>query len=288
MSDSLPPPPLVPIDEAKFDHAIALLTEALKASNINETNSESHKPRFFGTHVSWHSPYDGEIEVTISSYSWGAGRLRCSISLVDLAMRTTEVFTVDAEAVQALTDLLDSFKTSLSLLLPASWQDILTRAFNLHVAPNDKAMKAARKVMLDPMSTVYENATREKLRRLRADKTQGGSSPRLQPDVRQSLHTRYDEIYNMAKPIKKDYDTMREKYDATHHRKKWEEWQRFWSTAANELYPYGPQFLTLFASEDNPSASEVAYQWLAAQTKHAASYIPKLVARSRKDSQSRE
>ncbi len=96
----------------------------------------------------------------------------------------------------------------------------------------------------------------------------GGSEARLKKEVRRSLHVQYDEIYETAKIIKRDHDAALLRFDKAHRRSGYKpaQWQEFWVKYASELYEYDPAFVSLFTNQDNPSASEVAYRQLSADT----------------------
>ncbi len=274
-------------DEALKKRALTLLAQALQQSDIQERNEENQFPRLFGPTVAyWESPYEGEIKVTFSTAYWGSGSLRCSISLTELAVYAANLFSDDdAKVVKALADLLEYLRTTLSLLLPTASQDLLARSVNLVIQPHHELLKGARSLLLDPMISSLENRVKETAKRLRAERGRGGSTARLEPNKRRSLHVQYDEICKIARPIKKDYDATFKRFDESHRRggSTWEQWQEFWGRYSIDLYRHDAAFLLLFAAPDEPSASEVAYRQLAAQTGHTPSYVETLVLKSRKE-----
>lgn len=113
----------------------------------------------------------------------------------------------------------------------------------------------------------------------------GGSAAKLTEEIRTSLYEYYDDILLVAKPIKKDYNDTFKRFDESRPRGyNFEEWQQFWINHATGLYhDYDKDFLTLFADQDHPSASEVAYRWLAYRTGRKKSYVERLVKQTRKD-----
>lgn len=120
------------------------------------------------------------------------------------------------------------------------------------------------------------------LRRLPYE-TRGGSAPRLPDDERMSLHTQYDILHNLAKRIKRDYNAELKRFAQSRKAKGYsrKEWRDHWlrhATYPSEL----TDMCVLFANQDNPSASDVAYSLLSTSTGYKRSYLQRLVASSRK------
>jgi hypothetical protein len=111
----------------------------------------------------------------------------------------------------------------------------------------------------------------------------GGSRGRLAAEERQSFHTRYDEIHKTAKVIKKHYKKMFLEFEESHRRTGYthKQWQAFWVKRAGERYASEKELVLLFAKPGGPSASEVAYSWMAQQTGYTTKYIKRLVMASR-------
>ena len=270
-----------------------LLLQALEESDIvNETN---WLPPLLGgtTSVYWRKVANDDIEIVLNSSHWFTGTLKCSITLGHLAENAIRYFPKDADAVSTLIEVLAYLRGNIDLLLPETRQGIYLRKHNL------KSKKRAEKGMADiELATIEliestitplmgEAIARftEMNKRLRAEPKRGGSKARLEHQQRQSLHDDYDEVLRIAKPVRKSYLTTLKTFKTTHSRSgyKWVEWQEFWVKYATELTGHEAEFLSLFAEQDNPSASEIAYRWLVAQTGHTRSYVETLVIKSRKE-----
>lgn len=110
----------------------------------------------------------------------------------------------------------------------------------------------------------------------------GGSKGKLEVSTRRSMHAQYDEILQIGKAIKRHYNEVFRTFDKSRQTYKRETWEEFWLSHAKALYDYNPDFLSLFSELGDPSASDVAYKWLALHTGHSLSYIKRLVIQSRK------
>ena len=263
-----------------------LLGEAFKRCEIPERSDDNYRLNFFGRNI-YSEKTDNDIGIAFSYYHPGAGSMSCSISLRHLATQTARSFPEDEEAIEALVDALKYLESAVSALLPVTHHKLLRRMFNLKVRPKtDKEQQKAWIALLEQMTSAYSDSRAEMERKLAAERDwRGGSDARLKDGERRSLHTDYDDLYETAKVIKKDHDATSIRFAESHRRHSYlpEQWQEFWGKYANDLYEHDPAFLMLFASQDNPSASEVAYRHLAATKGHTRSYIERLVLESRKE-----
>jgi len=269
-----------------------LLLQALEKSDIEEASETNQLPPLLGgtTVVYWRKTANDDIEIVLNSSHWFAGSLKCSITLGNLADSAIRYFPNDADAVSTLVEVLAYLRGNVSLLLPETRQGIFLRRYNLAISKI--AMKDLAEAQLELVESIItpqmiEATARftEMNKRLRAEPKRGGSKARLEHRQRQSLHEQYDEVQQIAKPVRKSYVTTFNIFETTHSRSgyNWEQWQEFWIKYATELHGHEAEFLLLFAERDNPSASEIAYRWLAAQTGHTRSYVETLVIRSRKE-----
>ncbi len=267
-----------------------LLLQALEDSDIpNETNQ---LPPLLGgmTVVYWRKNVNDDIEIVLNSSHWFTGRLTCSITLGKLADSAIRYFPKDADAVSTLIEVLAYLRGNIDLLLPETRQGIYLRSYNLKSRKTLKKelaelqLELVESILTPPMTEAIVRFTKMN-KRLRAEPKRGGSKARLEHLQRQSLHEDYDEVQRIAKLVRKSYLTTFKTFETTHSRNgyNWEEWQEFWVKYATELTGHEAEFLLLFAERDNPSASEIAYRWLVAQTGHTRSYVEALVIKSRKE-----
>jgi hypothetical protein len=268
-----------------------LLLQALKESSIEEANETNQIPPLLGgsTVVYWRKTGNDDIEIVLYSFPWFTGSLKCSVTLSHLADNAIRYFPKDADAVSALIEVLAYLRGNLSLLLPETRQGIYLRSKNLNSRSGTKKelseiqLELVESVIIPQMGEAIVRFT-EMNKRLRAEPKRGGSKARLEYQQLESLHDDYDEIQRIAKLVKKSYVTTFKTFESTHSRNgyKWEEWQEFWIKYATDLLGHEAEFLLLFAEHDNPSASEIAYRWLVAQTGYTRSYVEALVIKSRK------
>jgi len=265
-----------------------LLLQALKQSNIDEPNETNQFPFLLTSEtIYWHRVGD-DIEIVFKSAHWFTGRLNCSITLGSFVENTLRHFPKDADAVLTLVDVLAYLQGNLSALTLDASRGIFLRSHNLvykTLSTEQKLAIAQAELIVATLTTEAPDRFTELTKRLRAEPGRGGSTPRLEHHQRQSLHEQYDQIRQIAGPIRKDYTATLHTFQSSHSRgaRTWEEWQEFWRKYASDLYKYDPEFLLLFADQDNPSASEVSYRWLAKQTSYTRSYVERRVLESRKD-----
>ncbi len=130
---------------------------------------------------------------------------------------------------------------------------------------------------------VMVRALRTEIQQMLGTRTRGGSISKLADDLRGSLHVHYDRVYEVAKPIKKQYDSLRKTFQSSRNRAGLDEWQQFWKDSAAKLFPdIDPSFLALFSSADNPSTSDVSYSWISQRTELSQSYVRKKVKELRR------
>jgi len=268
-------------DQFAPERGQALLVQAFKHCEIPERADNQSPPP---SNIYWES-VNSDIRVVFSYYR--AGSVYCSISLNHLATRAAEGFADDQEAIDALIDALKYLESTVSVLLPTTHHKLLRRVFNLKVRRRtSKEQQKGWIALLEQLTPAFSDSRGEMEKQLAAERDwRGGSEARLKKEERQSLHIQYDEIYETSKVIKRDHDTAFLRFDEAHRRSGYtrEQWGEFWVKYASELYGYDPAFLSLFANQDNPSASEVAYRHLSVSTGHTRSYVERLVLESRKE-----
>lgn len=124
----------------------------------------------------------------------------------------------------------------------------------------------------------------KEIKRMLGTRKRGGSRSKLDANRLQVIHVHYDTVHQLAKPVKKHCDAMLKEFEQSRGRRGYtqQEWREFWKKHAYELYGYPAEFLALFAELEKPSASEVAYAWIARGSGHAVNYTKRLVLASRK------
>jgi len=264
----------------------SLLSQAFQRCEIPEGNDDEHPARFGDGNI--YRKVGNEIEIVFSYYHMAAGSVYCSISLGHLAIQTAQSFEDDEEAIEALVDALKYFESSISALLPTTHHKLLRRMFNLRVRPktNREQQKGWIKI-LEQLELTPSDKRTEIEKKLAAERDwRGGSEARLKEDERRSLHTQYDTLHEVARAAKKDYNVTLKRFAKSRAAKGYSrrEWRNYWSKHVAENYPAEmlKDFLELFSNTDSPSASEVAYVKLSKRTRHKRSYLPQLVADSRK------
>jgi len=163
--------------------------------------------------------------------------------------------------------------------------DIAMRVSVIHMARmlEDNAARQEREKDLKRSLARMVRDLQKDIHQMLGTRKRGGSTGKLRPDLRKSLHLEYENIYPIAKTIKKQYENLRKTFNASRHRAGLDEWQEFWNESAGKLFPdIAPDFLTLFASADNPSASDVAYVWISQSTTLSQSYVRKKIKELRK------
>lgn len=277
-------------DDEREQRALELLTQALQEAGIEERNTTNIPLTFFGETVARWEKSHNHIEVEFYSSRMFSGNIVCRIGLTSFAERTTQLFPDDAEALETLVALIQYLKSVVSRILPSTSQNLFTRRHNLTKrklsAEQRKTIKDYESELIASIDPKFIEKKRDWEREFRAETDgRGGSATRLGANERQSLHRQYDDAYKIVKGIKKDYDKVLATFTETHKRggHKWEQWQEFWSKYATELYGQATEFLALFAEQDQPSASEITYRWLARQKGHEVSYLKRLVYKSRKN-----
>jgi hypothetical protein len=268
-----------------------LLILALKKAGIQHA---SHRILSLSmTRYYWQETKDGGIEIVFDTDYLSAGRLSCSMRIEKLARRICRILP-EADVLNALTDTLEFLKLNVILLLPITDNNILTRAYNLATKSSPHSHKSDDSVaaLFDTMIEAYRDSRAGVEKRLRAEPItrRGGSNPRLPTNQRESLHAQYEIQYIRAKKIKKDYNTKLKAFQKSRGVRGFtrQNLRDYWMKDSNDFPLEIRQYLEMFAEVDNPSASEIAYRVLAAQTGHKKSYLERLVADSRKAAKKRD
>ncbi|HSE17252.1 MAG TPA: hypothetical protein VLB46_09360 [Pyrinomonadaceae bacterium] len=276
--------------------ALKLLIQALKTAGIEERD----QPRLllFGRGDAFYHVRNNSVEVEIYSTRMFIGDLHCTFRLRLLTERTCYLFPDDDEALETMVVMLNYLRARLDGLLDKTSHNVFARSQNIGLnrlsAPDRKRLREMREQLESELLALPAVQDREKPidweKEFRAEKQgRGGSSAKLSATQRESLHKRYDAIREGAKPIRQTYRANLKTFEQSRQRKgyKWEEWQDVWAKLASELYEFDADFLNLFASKDNPSASEIAYRWLAVETGHTVGYLKNLISALRKEPQSK-
>lgn len=281
----------MPEDNEHKERALKLLTQALQEAGIEERNSQ--RLTFFGkTDVYYRTESNNYIEVEFYSVQMFTGHMRCTLGLRHLSEETARMFPNDAEAVATLVAMLNYLKNVTSGILTATAHKLFERRRNitfksLSAYQRKNIRDAEREFQASILASIddsYVEKQRDWEKEFRGIEGRGGSAPKLGASDRRSLHKQYDDVHRLAKPIKKAYNTTFKSFAASRRQTgyNWSDWQEFWIKYAGELYDRETEFLVLFASQDNPSASEIAYRWLAAKTGHTVAYLRRLVTAARK------
>jgi len=121
-----------------------------------------------------------------SSFQPGAGRVRCSISLIRLATQAAQAFADDNEVIDALVDALKYLESTISFLLPTTHHKLLRRVFNLRVrqrAPKEE--QKAWTALLEQLTPAFTDRRGEMEKKLAAERDwRGGSEARLKKEER--------------------------------------------------------------------------------------------------------
>lgn len=274
--------------ESPYDARVrSLLLDALAKADIPHRSKHTPRNPFSSTNFYWEDA-PNDVVITYMSNRLGGGRLRCSLDIMELASRAAELFHDDQEATSALVDILDYLKTTISLILPMTHVGMIKRAENLYrrsVKPRSRLTDSAISALFEQMTPAFTDSREASEKRLRAERSRrGGSEPKLPEYERKSLHAQYDALHTVAKIIKKDYEAKLKLFAKKRAAKGYshKEWRDHWIESA-DIYPdVFKNFVAIFAHEDRPSASDVAYIVLAEQTGHKRSYLPRLIADSRK------
>lgn len=274
-------------DPSPEERGRALLAQAFKQCSIPERKNVQATARFAGAEVYWQNP-NGDIQIVFAYVHMLSGRVTCSISLRGLAKLAAEGFADDSDALDALVDAIKYLESTISVLLPMTGHKLLRRVFNLNVrSRTSKDQQKGWEAILEQLMPAYSDGRDAMGKRLAGERDwRGGSKARLKEDQRRSLHTQYDTLHEVARAAKKDYNVTLKQFAKSRAAKGYShrEWRDYWRKHVSENYPAEllKDFLELFARTDSPSASEVAYVKLSKHTSHKRSYLPQLVADSRK------
>lgn len=261
----------------------SLLIEALKRAEIPSQDDIEGIVKHLFYQISWKERSDGEIELFFSAWHFKAGRFHCSFSLLELANSAIEMMP-EGHALDTLVDILEYLKSIIFTLLPVTFQSLIIRSANLHGATSDPGSRR----LFDMMQMAYVDRRAAMESKLKAERRRrrGGSEARLPKSTRETLHAQYDTLHNIAREVKKDYNQVLKRFEKERRGKGYplREWRAYWIKYISEKYQ--PEliddFLADFASEDRPSASDIAYIKLSKHTGHSRSYLPQLVTESRK------
>jgi hypothetical protein len=267
----------------------ALLVRALQKAGIPQRDTYP-KRRLLQSSCDWEDTDDGDIEITFWTWHYRAGRLTCSIRVFDLASSVINVIP-EHDALNALTDACLYLKEVVLTLLSVTHNNVLARAYNLaakSLPRSDKASRLSLSALFEMLTSPYSDSRSASEKRLRAEpkSRRGGSDPRLPSSQRESLHAQYEVHYVRAKRVKRDYNVKLKEFQGRRRARGYthKEWVDYWMKDAHDYPDEIQEYLALFAEIDNPSASDIAYRILAAQTGHKRSYLERLVAESRKSS----
>lgn len=269
----------------------ALLLEAFTRLNIPPKGVTLEGSNFLST-THWEETPLERINLIFSSWNFGAGHLSCSIEVSELVDRVLDVIADPADALATVLDICEYFKCVMFTLLPMTHHNVITRASNRNekflatyrTATNFQDFFEQVLLTLHDQREVLEHKLRGTPKRKR-----GGSDPRLEPEKRNTLHEQYDGVHKLTKKIKRDYNLVLKAFAKKRGARGYtlEMWQTEWSRHCADTYaPELQELLVLFADIDNPSASEVAYAFLAQLMGHSKSYLVTLVTDSRKRAKS--
>lgn len=285
----------MPDDKEHEQRALKLILQALREAGIDERDSPRYMP-FGNTDAYYRKDKYNNVEVEFSSVKMFSGDIRCTLGLNYLSQETARLFPNDAEALATLVAMLNYLKDVASGILPNTAHKLFERRRNLTFkslsAYQRKNIRAVEREfqssLLASVDHRYVEKQRDWEKEFRAVKEgRGGSGAKLGTSERRSLPQQYDEIRKVAKLIKKAYNATFKSFEAGRQRRgyQWSDWREFWTRYAGDLFGGDSEFLLLFSDKDNPSASEVAYRWLAASTGHKVAYLKRLITAARKKAQ---
>jgi hypothetical protein len=253
-----------------------MLIEALTKAEIPNLN-DGPKYSLFSS-INWNEKPFGEIEIIISNYHFNTGALQANFRLIDLSRFIQELCDEDDRRA-ALVDALEYIKAVTLTLLPITQNKLLKRVQHTKYRFLPKSEPSSLNALFEMMQAAYVDgraAMEQRLER-RPKPRRGGSDPKLPPEQRESLHVEYDTLHKVTKQLKKDYNSTSKAFSKTHRRQGFTraKWVQHWYEHSKNHYPDElQQLLSLFATDDEPSAAIVAYRYLAAERGHKASYMP--------------
>ena len=289
MPSFVPPPPDPEIIKRK-PRVRATLIEALTRAEVPVCDPDIYKyqPEY------WRTIKIGDdevIEVRITKHSFGGGYLTLNLYPEGLADLVVSARSNDEEAISALTDALNYIKFTVNLVLSETMQLLSLRGLNdlRKRYPNEygDAMKEFDDLFLAQIRKGYAKSRSDMQKKLAGEavRTRGGSATKLPLEERQSLHMLYDGMHKITRHIKKDYNATFKEFQKTNRKQGWTRraWRSHWEQHGQQNYPSEVQELVaLFAGDDDPSASDVALTFIANRKGHKKSYLPRLIAASRK------
>jgi len=274
------------------DRARSLLLKALQQAEIEEHVGNPPVAPVNGTNVYWREAF-GEIELQFYCLRPGAGRMKATISMLQMARRVMDFsYDDDSAVISTLVDVLDYLKATVSLTLTMTEVGIIKRAENLYLRSarsRERLHKGAISALFEQLTPAYSDYREASEKRLRGERDRrGGSQAKLPESERNTLHEQYDALHKHSKIVKKDYDAKlrdfakRRKARGYSHK----EWRDHWMKDSQNYPAEIQKYLEMFAEIDSPSASDIAYRILATQTGHTRKYVERLVLESRKAAKS--
>ena len=279
--------------ESEAQRAERLLLAALSQAGISERNASNQTaPILGGSTTYWQRTHD-LIEIVTNHNNLMWGNLFSRIVLTEFSVSALRIFPDDDSAISALVALLNYLTEHCGLLMYDASQRLLLRASReLKQKRHSLRDIAVGQTLTDKLAENaiknIDNHWKALAGRLAGDRTRGGRDAKLPKEQRDALHVQYDTLHKISRQVKTEYSQVRKTFERQHkvrghtHR----QWQKHWNEYLASKYPKEviKGFLEIFAHVDEPSAAEVAYTKLANYTGHKRSYLPRLVAESRKTS----
>lgn len=247
--------------------------------------------------IYWRENSTGDIELVFSRWGLGIGRVECSIEATSMAQRVVDALKTHDAALNALVDVCEYWQAIIFTLLPGTHQHILKRTENMLIARSDYKPNPGWHALFEMMQGAFVDSRATMEARLRADpptpptkpKRRGGSKSRLEPEKRNRLYEQYDGVHKLTKKVKREYNLALKSFARKRGARGYnlKTWQAEWTRHCADAYaPQLQELLALFADMNNPSASDVAYTFLAQLMGHSKSYMVTLVTDSRKRAKS--
>jgi len=264
------------------ERARRLSAQALQEAGVLTYEDSKLISIFSGTIVYWQHKGD-DIEITFRTWGLFSDRIKVSISFHWISEHVARSFPNDAEAIRMLVAVLDHIKATTSELMPEVFQAMITRRMNRLADSIPEIGEFWSSKWNKPVSLDIDKRRAKRLKELRGERRQRKTW--LEKTRRAKQHEVYDRLFEIAKSIKPYYDDLHRRYNKEHSQQTvpFEQWQSFWIDHAVQFYEYEKDFLALFADQDEPSASELAYRHMATDTRHSRSYIEKIVRKSRQE-----
>lgn len=276
-------------EEAEALRLEGLLIQALQQAEIPQRDQTNWLPPFLGGTTVYWQKQGNEIEIVFNSAKFSGGRIQCSIYLERLVGFNSKHRNENEHLIEVV-DILRYLRMVVSQILPDLENHLSARSLNSLPRKMQRIIRGIGYPFASEVRQALDTKRKEAVTRLRADREKrGGSDPRLPDEQRKSLHAQYDALHRACKTIKRDYESKLKRFAKDRKAKGYsrKEWRAHWMKGAKDYPDEIRELIGLFVQQDSPSASEVAYTVLAKRTGHARSYIPRLIAKSRKDDQDR-